>query len=82
MDIINILIDEAAHYMKVDRGFVEFYAWPGTFSNTSGPVGGCGGQMMTSFTVFGLHNTLDDSGLLYCCGKWKKIKKFKPFVKW
>ena len=63
---------------------VEFYSWPETFGSTSGPHGGCGGQMMTSFQVSAWHNMNTGEAVLECAGKQKLVKDFqhKYFLNW
>jgi hypothetical protein len=45
---------------------IDYYAWPQTFGDTSGPIGGIGGQAMSTFTVNAY--VLNGSGpTLYVC---------------
>ena len=67
---IKALLDEAATLMetKVDR--VQWWAWPEVFGSTSGPRGGVGGQILTTFQVFGFEA---ENGRMvkWCSGIWR-----------
>lgn len=36
---------------NISVSFIDYYAWPVTFPDTTGPRGGIGGQAMSTFTV-------------------------------
>lgn len=44
--VLNLLKEHGG-----DTSFIDYYAFPNTFSSTSGPCGGIGGQAMSSFTI-------------------------------
>jgi len=72
----------ASKLLQISVDEIEFFAWPGTFSSTAGPSGGCGGQTISTYTILGFKNVYNDEGILFCCGNWKKVKRFKPFMQW
>ena len=48
---------------------VRWYSWPTVFGDTSGPMGGYGGQMMTEFQVYAFEA---NGVMLKCCaGVWR-----------
>ena len=55
---------------------LEFHGWTETFSSTSGPCGGIGGQAMTSFDVIAFVCPLSGKAILFCSNVWKKVNKF------
>jgi len=80
-NIVQELIKEAAKRLECLEDEIEFYAWPQAFGNTAGPNGGCGGNTITTFTIFGLAGP-GREGYLHCASKWKKVRAFKPLMKW
>jgi hypothetical protein len=58
---------------------LEYYAWPEVFASTSGPYGGIGGAMMTTYTVEALYNGLTGTTLYVCANTYQKSRgPFKP----
>ena len=76
------------HKLKIEASIrigcddVEMFSWPVMFGSTAGPGGGIGGCMMTTFQVYGFRDVASDKGVLYCAGKWKYVKPFKPLMGW
>lgn len=70
--VINIFKSKNVNYCHID-----YYAWPQSFGDTTGPRGGIGGQMISSFTV---HAYVADGGptVYVCAGMF--IFKDEPFI--
>lgn len=49
---------------------IEFYSWPELFPSTSGPHGGGGGQMFTTFQVYAFESPAGTK-VKVCAGIWK-----------
>lgn len=79
MNCLKSFYERAEKQLDCPRGNMSFYAWPQAFGSTAG-TGGIGGCQMTNFTVYALVNDLDGSALLFCDGKVKRVKGFKPFM--
>lgn len=58
---------EAAEMLGVDIVYLEYYAWPHTFSSTAGPFGGIGGQSMSTFTLEAW--AYGSSAVVFCNGR-------------
>ncbi len=67
---IPALIREAAEKLGLEEHHLQWFSWPEVFGSTSGPHGGIGGCVMTSFQVFGFHDG-GARGLLCCEGNWR-----------
>jgi len=71
---------------KVNFVELDYYAWPQTFPDTTGPCGGYGGQQITKFTVEAW--VCDGTGptILLCCGMYSfedgRYAPFKHVKKW
>lgn len=63
--VIDIFKQKAPEYFYGPES-LDYYAWPQTFGDTSGPRGGIGGRAISSFTVEAY--VLNGSGpTLYVC---------------
>jgi hypothetical protein len=59
---------------------LEYFAWPELFCSTSGPYGGIGGAVMTTFTVEAFYNGVYGTTLYVCLSTYQKgTTKFEPF---
>lgn len=58
--ICQIIKDKNIEFFDYD-----YYAWPQTFSSTSGPRGGVGGQTMSTFTIEAY--SFDSEKTIYVC---------------
>lgn len=67
---IKALLDEAAARLETRVNELQWWAWPEVFGSTSGPRGGIGGQMMTTFQVIGFEAE-DGQRIKWCSGVWK-----------
>lgn len=68
---------KAAEILDCPPEMLLYYAWPQTFSSTTGPFGGIGGQAFSIFTIEAYSDGRD--AVLFCKGKlWKKVGKFDP----
>lgn len=68
---------KAAEILDCPPEMLLYYAWPQTFSSTTGPFGGIGGQAFSIFTIEAYSDGRD--AILFCSGKiWKKVSKFDP----
>jgi len=70
MDIQNLLADVAKREGCYPDD-VQWYSWPQAFGSTSGPRGGIGGQMVTSFQVYAF-DPLVGRKQKFCAGVWKE----------
>lgn len=69
---INEMLTQAEEILGVPNQYLEWFAWPEMFGSTAGPRGGMGGQMMTSFQVFGFREAGMQEGVMCCVGVWRK----------
>lgn len=70
---VQELFYEAAKRFGVGVDAVDGCQWRHTFPSTSGPRGGLGGCMMTSFTIMGFW-ALTETGvqrIKVCAGVWR-----------
>lgn len=63
------LVAKAAELAGCTIHEVQWYSWPQVFGTTSGPRGGVGGRMMTTFQVFAFECA--DKRMKYCAGVWR-----------
>lgn len=70
---IDDLINEVANREKCSPDDVQWYSWPQNFPTTSGPKGGAGGCMITSFQVFAFDPPTGNRQK-YCGGVWRRWK--------
>ena len=58
---------------------IDYYAYPQSFPSTAGPMGGCGGQSMSAFTIEAY--VCDGTGpVLYVCSGMYKFEdsRYEP----
>ena len=55
----------------VHPSYMQYLAWPQTFSSTAGPFGGVGGQAMTTFTIEAWE--ANDIAIIFCGDKILRI---------
>lgn len=67
MDVSTAFID-AAYRLKCSSHELEMYSWPETFSSTSGPRNGLGGQAFTTFQVYAFRREGNVKGIKRCAG--------------
>jgi len=67
---IKSLLDEAAVCRNTEVGELQWWAWPEVFGSTAGPRGRVGGQMLTTFQVFGFE-AANGRRVKWCSGVWK-----------
>ena len=58
---------------------LEFFGWSQTFSSTSGPNGGIGGQAMTRFDVIAFLDITSGRAVMFCSNVYKKVDKFEKY---
>ena len=72
--------DEAARELGVPCSYLDYYAWPQTFTSTSGPFGLGGGQGIRSFTIEAY--AYGKEAVIYCKQKrLKKVDNFEPMMR-
>ena len=70
-------VANSCEILDCDPSEIMYYAWPQTFSSTTGPFGGFGGQAISTFTIEAYSDGRD--AILICNGKvWKRVQKFDP----
>jgi hypothetical protein len=88
-EIKNTLVEQRTKAVDIfnkkhDSGdlgnYLEYYAWPQTFSGTN-PFGP-GGCAITSFTIECYHNDLYKDCVLFLCGRPQYHDNFKPFMRY
>lgn len=68
---LKAILEEAALRLECDVRDLDWFSWPESFASTSGPRGGDGGQMITSFQVFAFDSSMGQP-IKCCAGVWKK----------
>jgi hypothetical protein len=61
---------------------LEYYAYPQSFSSTSGPSKGPGGQAFTNFTIHAFYDSVTGNAVLYCAGHYQICEEWTPFTRW
>lgn len=75
----QVPIDEAARRLNCRTDEVRWWSWPETFGSTAGPTGGIGGQMLSSFQVFGFEGP-DGERIMSCATKWRTWSTYPHFA--
>jgi len=73
-ELLQRLISNVAEMVGCQVDMVDWYAWPHTFSSTSGPRGGGAGQACTTFQVYAFiaEGRLGYLRSKYCHGVWQE----------
>jgi len=76
-NINEILKTDAVARLGCHPSEILYYVWPQTFSSTSGPFGGIGGQAISTFRMEALSD--GRNAALYCGRRfWKIVESFDP----
>lgn len=70
MEKIDEMIEFVAKKDGVGTESVEWFSWPHAFPSTSGPKGGAGGCMITTFQVFAFNTGVNR--YKFCAGVWRR----------
>lgn len=73
-EVLKILKQNKVEYLELN-----YYAWPQMFSSTTGPCGGMGGQVMSTFTIEAWVCDASGPTVFTCAGMYSfEDEKFWP----